>query len=69
MVVTEYKSRTAMNRVSSRNSNYNSNDNGNGNSNGNSNSSSKDPRLMELDGFLQNTTALILHQGHCANAA
>lgn len=29
-----------------------------------------DPRHMELDGFLQNTTALILRgEGHCANAA
>jgi hypothetical protein len=49
MVVTEYKSRTAMNRVLSNNT--------------------KDPRHMELDGFLQNTTALILRKGHCANAA
>ena len=49
MVVTEYKSRTTMNRVVSNNT--------------------KDPRHMELDGFLQNTTALILREGHCANAA
>lgn len=49
MVVTEYKSRTIMNRVVSNNT--------------------KDPRHMELDGFLQNTTSLILRQGHCANAA
>lgn len=49
MVVTEYKSRTTMNRVLSNNT--------------------KDPRHMELDGFLQNTTSLILRQGHCANAA
>jgi len=49
MVVTEYKSRTTMNRVVSNHT--------------------KDPRHMELDGFLQNTTALILRQGHCANAA
>lgn len=49
MVVTEYKARTAMNRVVSNNT--------------------KDPRQMELDGFLQNTTALILREGHCANAA
>ena len=50
MVVTEYKSRSTMNRVISNNTN--------------------DPRHMELDGFLQNTTALILRgEGHCANAA
>jgi hypothetical protein len=50
MVVTEYKSRTTMNRVISNNT--------------------KDPRHMELDGFLQNTTALILRgEGHYANAA
>lgn len=49
MVVTEYKSRTSLNRVVSNNT--------------------KDPRHMELDGFLQNTTALILREGHCANAA
>ena len=49
MVVTEYKSRSAMNRVISN--------------------SIKDPRQMELDGFLQNTTELILQEGHCANAA
>uniref|UniRef100_A0A7S4AX52 Uncharacterized protein n=1 Tax=Pseudo-nitzschia australis TaxID=44445 RepID=A0A7S4AX52_9STRA len=29
----------------------------------------KDPRFMELDGFLQNTTAIVLQNGHCANAA
>ncbi len=31
--------------------------------------STKDPRQMEIDGFLQNTTSLILREGHCANAA
>ncbi|VEU43967.1 unnamed protein product [Pseudo-nitzschia multistriata] len=49
MVVTEYKSRTPMNRVISNHT--------------------KDPRSMELDGFLRNTTAIILQKGHCANAA
>ena len=49
MVVTEYKSRSTMNRVMSN--------------------STKDPRQMELDGFLRNTTELVLRQGHCANAA
>lgn len=49
MVVTEYKSRSAMNRILSNNT--------------------KDPRVMELDGFLQNTTSLVLQTGHCANAA
>ena len=29
----------------------------------------KDPRDMELDGFLQNITPLIIQQGHCADAA
>jgi hypothetical protein len=30
---------------------------------------SKDPRVIELEGFLTNTTALILGDGHCAQAA
>lgn len=29
----------------------------------------KDPRYMELDGFLQNVTPLILRKGHCADIA
>jgi len=34
-----------------------------------SSSNTKDPRYMELDGFLQNVTPLMLQQGHCADAA
>jgi hypothetical protein len=30
---------------------------------------SKDPRVMEIEGFLANTTSLILGDGHCAQAA
>lgn len=49
MVVTEYKSRSPMNRVISN--------------------GTKDPRQMEVDGFLRNTTELVLREGHCADAA